>query len=102
METLVTITRTSDKDVQHRQVIMSIDGEQVATLMYGQSVTKPLTPGPHKIKAYNTLVWKTLDFEVKEGEHAQFSVVNVPGKWSFSLLALLGAGPLYVELERTA
>ena len=102
METLITVTRTSEKDVQHRQIIMSIDGETIATLMYGQSVTKAIAPGPHRIKAYNTLVWKTIDFELKEGEQATFSVVNVPGKWSFSLLALLGAGPLYVEFDRTA
>ena len=102
MDTLVTVTRTADTDVQHRQIIMSIDGEPFATLMYGQTVTKPIAPGPHKIKAYNTLVWKTLEFDLKEGEHASFSVVNLPGKWTFSLLALLGAGPLYVSLERTS
>ena len=101
METLVTVTRTSDKDVQHRQVILSIDGEPFGTLMFGQTVTKPVAPGPHKIRAYNTLVWKTLEFDLKDGEQATFSVANVPGRWSFSLLALLGAGPLYLEFERT-
>ena len=60
-------------------------------------------PEPNtSFKAYNTLVWKTLDFELKAGEHATFSVVNVPGKWTYSLLALLGAGPLYLEFDRTA
>ena len=95
MDTQITVNRTSEKDVQHRQIIMSIDGEPLGTLMFGQSITTAIAPGPHKIKAYNTLVWKTIDFELQEGEHATFSVVNVPGKWSFSLLALLGAGPLY-------
>ncbi len=102
MDSFVTVTRTSEKDVQHRQIIMTIDGEPLGTLLYGQQVTKPIAPGPHKIKAYNTLVWKTLDFELKAGEHATFSVVNVPGKWTYSLLALLGAGPLYLEFDRTA
>ena len=102
MDSFVTVTRTSEKDVQHRQIIMTIDGEPLGTLLYGQQVTKPIAPGPHKIKAYNTLVWKTLYFELKAGEHATFSVVNVPGKWTYSLLALLGAGPLYLEFDRTA
>ena len=101
-ESLVTVTRTSDKDVQHRQIIMSIDGEPFATLMYGKSATRPVAPGHHTIKAYNTLVWKTLEFDVAPGEHAQFSVVNIPGRWTFALVALLGVGPMYLTLERTA
>lgn len=99
---VVTVTRTSDKDVQHRQIIVTIDGEPFATLLFGQSATKPIAPGHHTIKAYNTLVWKTLDFDLAEGEHAEFSVVNIPGKWTFPLVALLGVGPMYVALEKTS
>lgn len=98
---VLTVTRTSEKDVQYRQIIMTVDGNEFATLLYGQTVTKPLAPGHHTIKAYNTLVWKTLEFDLAEGEHVYFSVVNIPGKWSFPLVALLGAGPIYVELTRT-
>lgn len=97
---MVTVTRTSDKDIGHRQIIVSIDGQPFATLMFGKSATKEIAPGHHTIRAYNTLVWKTLEFDLAEGEHAQFSVVNVPGKWSFPLVALIGAGPIYVALER--
>jgi len=101
-ESFVTVTRTSDKDVQHRQIIMSIDGEPFATLMYGKSATKSMTPGHHTLKAYNTLVWKTIEFDLAPGEHAQFSVVNIPGRWTFALVALLGVGPMYLTLERTS
>ena len=99
---MVTVTRTSAKDVGHRQIIVSIDGEPFATLMFGQSATREIAPGPHTIKAYNTLVWKTIAFDLAEGEHAEFSVVNVPGKWTFPLVALLGVGPIYVALEKTS
>lgn len=98
---VVTVTRTSDKDVQHRQIIVSIDGEAFATLMYGQSASKEIAPGKHTIKAYNTLVWKTMAFEIAEGQDVEFSVINLPGKWTFPLVALIGAGPIYVGLERT-
>jgi hypothetical protein len=98
---VVTVTRTSVKDVGHRQIIVSIDGQPFATLMFGKSASKAIAPGHHTIKAYNTLVWKTLEFDLAEGEHATFSVVNVPGKWTFPLVALLGVGPIYVALERT-
>ncbi len=86
--------------MQHRQIIVSIDGAPFATLMYGQSVTRPIAPGHHTIKAYNTLVWKTVEFDLADGEHAEFSVVNIPGRWTFPLVALIGAGPIYVSLER--
>lgn len=102
MESFVTVTRNSDKDVQHRQVIMSIDGEPFGNLLFGKSVTKPIAPGHHTIKAYNTLVWKTLEFDLAEGEHATFSVVNIPGKWTYALVTLLGVGPMYLELEKTS
>lgn len=99
---MVTVTRTSDKDVGHRQIIVSIDGEAFATLMFGQSATKEIAPGKHTIKAYNTLVWKTMAFELAEGQDISFSVVNVPGKWTFPLVALIGVGPIYVALEKTS
>jgi hypothetical protein len=99
---VVTVTRTSEKDVKHRQIIVSIDGEPFATLIFGQTATRDIAPGHHTIKAYNTLVWKTMEFDLAEGEHASFSVVNTAGKWSYPLLALIGAAPLYVTLEKTS
>jgi len=81
---------------------MSIDGQPFGTLMFGKTVSKDIAPGHHKIKAYNTLVWKTLEFDLAEGEDVSFEVVNVPGKWSFPLVALIGAGPIYVSLEKTS
>jgi len=97
---LVTIERTSERDVQHRQVIVSIDDEPFATLVFGKSETKPIAPGHHRLKAYNTLVWKTVEFDVAEGEHARFQVINRPGKWTYPLVALLGVGPIYLTIER--
>lgn len=97
---VVTVTRTSDTDVQHRQIIVSIDGQPFATLMYGQSATKDIAAGHHTIKAYNTLVWKTLEFDLAEGESATFSVANIAGKWTFPLVALLGVGPMFVSLDK--
>ena len=54
----ITIARTSDTDVQQRQVIVSVDDGPKATLVFGQSVSWDLPPGPHVLKANNTLIWK--------------------------------------------
>jgi len=98
--TLVTVERTSETDVQHRQVILSIDGQPFATLMFGKSETRPIEPGHHTLKAYNTLVWKTAEFDLAPGEHARFQVINRPGRWTYPLVALLGVGPIYLTIER--
>ena len=96
----ITVVRTAAKDVKVRQVIVSLDGEQLATLMYGDSVTRELVPGEHRLRAHNTLVWKTIDFQIKPGEHLRFGVVNRPGLGTYAMLSLLGTGPIYLSLEQ--
>ena len=71
-----------------------------ATLLYGQTMTRELEPGPHKLRVHNTLVWKTVKFELGAGEHARFAAVNRAGFGTYSMLGLLGAGPLYVTIRR--
>lgn len=99
-ETLVTIERTSETDVRHRQIILSIDDQPFATLLFGKSETRAIAPGHHKLRAYNTLVWKTLEFDLAPGEHARFQVINRPGRWTYLLVTLLGVGPIYLTVEK--
>ncbi|TAK16767.1 MAG: hypothetical protein EPO35_04705 [Acidobacteria bacterium] len=96
----LTVNRTSSTDVQHRQIIMSVDDQPFATLLFGQSATKPIAPGHHKLRAYNTLVWKNVEFDVAPGEHVEFQVINRPGRWTYLLVTLLGVGPIYLTIER--
>jgi hypothetical protein len=97
----LTITRTSKEDVQQRQLEVSIDGTHVATLMYGDSVARELEAGPHRIRVHNTLVWKTVDVVLKPGEQVVFEAINRAGFSTWTLLPLLGVGPLFVTLRRT-
>jgi hypothetical protein len=96
----LTVTRHAAADVRIRQLVVSIDGRQAATLLYGDSMTRELTPGPHRLRIHNTLVWKTIDLSLAAGEHARFSAVNRAGFGTYSMLGLLGAGPLYVRVTR--
>ncbi len=96
----VTITRTSEEDFKSRQLIVWIDGERVTDLLFGDSVTRPLEPGPHRIRISNTLVWKTVHFCVSPNEQVFFEAINRPGWVSLPLLLLLGAGPLFVKIRR--
>jgi hypothetical protein len=96
----VTVTRTSEDDFKSRQLIVSIDGERVATMLWGDSMTRHLEPGPHRIRVGNTLVWKTVHFAVRPGEQIFFEAVNRTGFGSIFMLLVFGVGPLYVTIKR--
>jgi hypothetical protein len=96
----ITLTRRDAADAQERQVEVSLDGAHLATLMYGDSVTRDVEPGRHRIRAHNTLVRKTVDVDLADGEEARFTVVNRPGRGTFGLLSILGARPLYLTIAR--
>jgi hypothetical protein len=97
---LLTVERTSLADVRHRQIVVSLDHEPFATLLFGESATRDIAPGRHRLRAHNTLVWKTVEFEVAPGEQVRFVTVNRAGFGTMALVGLLGVGPLYITLER--
>lgn len=100
MESRVTVSRTSPADVQQRQMIVKLDDEAMATLMYGQTATRAVEPGPHRLNVDNTWVWKTVEFNVAEQEEVRFRIINRAGRFTWWMVSLLGAGPMYVTIER--
>ena len=96
----ITISRKDPKDVRDRQIVVSLDGEPLATLLFGHEASREVAPGEHRLRAHNTLFWKTIEVSVAPGEHARFSVVNRAGLGTYSLLGLLGVGPLFLTFER--
>ena len=98
----VTITRRSEEDFKQRQLVVWLDGEKLGDLLFGQAFTREVQPGPHKLRVSNTLVWKTVAFDVKPGEQVRFEAINRPGRVTYPMLVILGVGPLYVTLRRVA
>ena len=96
------MTRTAGNDVQDREIYVSVDGEEFAILRYGDSVTREIAPGPHHIRAHNTLFRKKVDITLADDEHAQFVAINKPGWGTYTMMTFLGAGPLYLTFERVA
>lgn len=92
--TQLTIHRTSDTDEQTRQIICALDGQRFGQVLYGETLTCEIAPGPHLLRVHNTLVWKTLPFEVDPGGHVHFTVWNKALFGYFAMLAFLGATPL--------
>ena len=96
----VTLTRTSEDDVKTRQLVPSIDGISLTTLLWGDSITCELEPGRHRLRVHNTLVWKTVDFVLAPGEQVFFEVVNRSGFATLVMTVVFGIGPLYVSIRR--
>ena len=98
----VTIVRNSREDFKQRQLVVWLDGEKLGDLMFGETFSRDVHPGPHKLRVSNTLVWKTVEFDVKPGEQVRFEAINRPGRITYPMLVLMGVGPLYVTLRRVA
>jgi hypothetical protein len=95
------VSRTHDADVRQRQVYVSLDGEPLATLLFGETVEREVAPGPHTLRLNNTLVWKTIPFDAGPGERVEFVFANRPGRWTLGFLSLVGVAPLFLTVVRT-
>jgi hypothetical protein len=98
----VTVTRKHADVIRQRQMIVWLDGERIATLMFGDEITRDLEVGTHRLRVSNTLFWKTVDFDVKSGEQVRFEIVNRAGRLTYPMLAFIGVGPLYLTVRRVA
>jgi len=96
----VTLSRTDSADVQQRQIYARIDDGPSQTLIFGNTVTLEVPAGDHVLRANNTLFWKRVSFSVAPGQHVEFALINRAGLFGLGFLALLGAGPLSLSLER--
>jgi hypothetical protein len=52
------------------------------------------------LRANNTLSWKRVEFTVEPGQRIDFVLISRGGAFALGLLALLGAAPLSLVIER--
>ena len=95
----ITVSRTLPNDFGTRNVILVLDNEPLATLRYGESVTRDIAPGHHRLYAHNTLKKQTVEFDIQPGEEVRFVTSNYAGFWTWVGI-VLGGGPLYLTLRQ--
>ena len=100
MPATLTVNRNSSDDAQQREIRIYLDDEQIAELMYGQSVSKEMSAGPHTLLVDNTWNKESFEFTASENEKVSFLAQNKSGRFSQFLLMIFGAGPLRVSLKR--
>ena len=97
---MLTVTRTDPADVKQRQLIISLDGERLGQVLFGETLTHEMLPGPHRVRISNTLFWKTISFVAKPGEEVRYEAVNRAGWLTYPLMLMMGTGPLYLTVRR--
>ena len=95
----ITVSRNCEDDVQTRQIIVSLDGERKAELMFGDAITITALPGRHTLRVDNTWNHKDLALDVVDGNDLRFVTKSTAGQFSRFLLVVFGAGPIYVSIE---
>src|SRR5215208_7850784 len=99
---ILTVTRNDPGDVKQRQLIVSLDGRSLGQLMFGETLTHEMLPGPHRLRISNTLFWKTISFVAKPAEEVRFEAINRAGRLTYPMMVIMGTGPLYLTVRRTA
>lgn len=96
----MTVSRNAETDMQHRQIQVSIDGERIANLLFGQSVTRAIAPGEHRLDFDNTWRRQSFRIRIEPGEHLRYRAVNVRGKTAWFLGAIFGSATQDLLVER--
>jgi hypothetical protein len=94
------ITRRSERDVKQRQIFISMDGQRVGDLVFGESISREMPAGEHYVRIHNTLFWKTIHFDAAPGETVHFETVNYSGKGFLHFVLIIGVAPLFLAVER--
>jgi hypothetical protein len=96
----LTISRNTSGDFQDRQVYLWVDGESWGKIKYGRAITREIRPGPHVIRANNTLFSHTLTVAARAGEHVRVRCHNGMPRAGWLMMMFLHVTYLRVKLER--
>jgi hypothetical protein len=95
------IIRDHPEDIQDRPVYLWIDGVKWdGVLKYGKTFERELPPGPHTVKASNTLFSTTEQFEAAAGETVRYRCENGLTGGGMVMVLMMGVAYLRVRLKR--
>jgi hypothetical protein len=95
----LTLIRNAPDDVQDRWVRVFIDEGPEEILRYGQTLTRELPAGRHRVRAHNTLSADTIEFDAGPGQAVRIKVFNTVAKGGVLMLMATGFAFINVRLE---
>lgn len=98
----LTISRNGARDFQDRQVYLFVDEEPWGKVRYGHVLTREITPGRHKVRAFNTLFSHTIEVNALPGEHVRLHCTNGMPAAGWLMMIFLHVTALRPRLEREA
>lgn len=99
-DAILTISRNAPDDVQDRVVTLWFDDEEWSRLRYGQRLTRSVPVGHHRVRAHNTLLSTTFEFDATPGEQIHLRCSNTLARGSFLLLWIIHWAAIRVRIER--
>jgi hypothetical protein len=99
-QTTITVTRSSPNDFQDRQIYLWIDDEPLGKIRYGAAISRPVDPGQHTVRAFNTLFTRTLTVDVAPGEELRVRCGTGMPTAGWLMMVFLHVTYLRVWLER--
>lgn len=96
----ISVARHDRDDFQDRQILLFVDDEPWGKVRYGETVTRDIAPGAHRVRVFNTLFSKTLVVDVQPGEHVRLRTGNGFPRAGWLLMMVLHVTYLLVRLER--
>lgn len=96
----LTLSRNSPHDFSDRQIYVWVDEEACGKIRYGDSIVRELAPGRHKVRVFNTLLSRTLPFDIAPGEQVRLRCGTGMPAAGWLMMVLLHVTYLRVWLER--
>ena len=97
---VVTITRNAPDDVQDRWIRIYIDNLPKEILRYGETLTREVPAGHHRVKAHNTLSSHVIEFDAAAGEEVRIRCHNTVARGGILMLMATGFAFIKVRLEK--
>ena len=96
----LTVSHPQEGADMGRGLALSLDGKDLPHLKVGRTFTTEIAPGHHRLRVNNTYHKKTVEFDVQAGEQAHYRIKNRVGFFGSMMISVLGAGPMYLMIER--
>ncbi|HEX8422932.1 MAG TPA: hypothetical protein VF634_05950, partial [Pyrinomonadaceae bacterium] len=94
------VSHPKESNVMGRGIKVSLDGAELSQVKAGQNLTIEIEPGHHKMHVDNTYHSKVVEFYAESGEQVHYQITNRVGFFGWFIVTMLGAGPMYLVIER--